>query len=29
MPNGARVRVDAAVNERALSRVPRAMKGMM
>ena len=29
LPNGARVRVDAAVNERALSRVLRAMKGTM
>ncbi len=29
LPGGARVRVDAAVNERALSRVLRAMKGAM
>jgi transposase len=29
LPSGARVRVDAAVNERALSRVLRAMKGTM
>jgi len=29
LPNGARVRVDAVVNERALSRVLRAMKGTM
>jgi transposase len=29
LPNGARVRVDARVNERALSRVLRAMKGVM
>ena len=27
LPNGARVRVDAFVNEKALSRVLRAMKG--
>ncbi len=29
LPSGARVRVDAAVNERALSRVLRTMKGTM
>jgi transposase len=28
LPNGARVSVDAFVNEKALSRVLRAMKGM-
>ncbi len=28
LPNGARVRVDAFVNEKALSRVLRAMKGL-
>jgi hypothetical protein len=27
LPNGARVSVDASVNEKALSRVLRAMKG--
>jgi transposase len=29
LPNGARVRVDALVNEKALSRVLRAMKGSL
>jgi transposase len=29
LPNGARIRVDAFVNEKALSRVLRAMKGSM
>jgi transposase len=29
LPNGARVRVDESVNEKALSRVLRAMKGAM
>jgi transposase len=29
LPNGARVRVDGSVNEKALSRVFRAMKGLV